>query len=159
MSWDEFDILGNLDSSDIEDHLSLEGNQRYDNVFDEDDFIDLSDLDFSALTGKNFKKDFKAINKATRGKKVVTKSSKTTTKTPRLRLGKTPKKSLIKSKVEPINVGVKRSAVIRSKFGKPTTQRVIVPDDREVIVEGVDSFILSNTKESDAIRNLSLIHI
>ena len=154
MSWDEFDILGNLDSSDIEDHLSLEGNQRYDNVFDEDDFIDLSDLDFSALTGKNFKKDFKAINKATRGKKVVTKSSKTTTKTPRPRLGKTPKKSLIKSKVEPINVGVKRSAVIRSKFGKPTTQRVIVPDDREVIVEGVDSFILSNTKESDAIRNI-----
>jgi hypothetical protein len=34
------------------------------------------------------------------------------------------------------------------------TKRIIVPQDRKVIVEGVDKFILSNTKESDAIKNI-----
>lgn len=151
MSWDEFDILGNLDSSDSEEYLSFNGNEQEE--LDEN-FIDLSDIDFSSLTGKNFKKDFRAINRVTKGKRVLKKKPKLTTKTPRPTLAKTPKKSLLKSKVQPINVGVKRSAIIRSKFGKPTTQRIVVPDDRKVIVEGVDNFILSNTKESDAIRNI-----
>ena len=35
-----------------------------------------------------------------------------------------------------------------------TTKRIIVPEDRKVIVEGVDKFILSNTKESDSIKNI-----
>lgn len=151
MSWDEFDILGNLDSSDSEEYLSFNGNDQEEL---DDNFIDLSDIDFSSLTGKNFKKDFRAINRVTKGKRVLKKKPKLTTKTPRPTLAKTPKKSLLKSKVQPINVGVKRSAIIRSKFGKPTTQRIVVPDDRKVIVEGVDNFILSNTKESDAIRNI-----
>lgn len=152
MSWDEFDILGNLDSSDSEEHISFEGTPQEEEI--PDNFIEIDDIDFSSLSGKNFKKDFKAINRATKGKRVLTKSTQTTTKTPRPTLAKNPKKSLVKSKVQPINVGVKKSAVIKSKFGKPTTQRIIVPDDRKVIVEGVDSFILSNTKESDAIRNI-----
>jgi hypothetical protein len=152
MSWDEFDILGNLDSSDSEENFSFEGNNQEEEM--DHNFIEIDDFDFSALSGKNFKKDFKSINRATKGKRVLTKKPQLTTKTPRPTLAKNPKKSLRKSKVQPINVGVKRSAVIKSKFGKPTTQRVIVPDDRKVIVEGVDSFILSNTKESDAIRNI-----
>lgn len=152
MSWDEFDILGNLDSSDSEEHLFFEGNDQEEQM--DENFIEIDDFDFSSLSGKNFKNDFKKINRATKGKRVLTKKPQLTTKTPRPTLAKNPKKSLLKSKVQPINVGVKRSAVIKSKFGKPTTQRVIVPDDRKVIVEGVDSFILSNTKESDAIRNI-----
>jgi hypothetical protein len=152
MSWDEFDILGNLDYSDSEQHLSFEGTSEEEEIID--DFINIDDFDFSSLSGQNFKKDFRAINRATKGKRVLTKNPQQTTKTPRPRLAKNPKKSLLKSKVEPINVGVKRSAVIKSKFGKPTTQRIIVPDDRKVIVEGVDSFILSNNKESESIRNI-----
>lgn len=152
MSWDEFDILGNLDSSDSEEHLAFEGTPKNETL--PDDFIELEDIDFSLLSGKNFKKDFKAINRATKGKRVLTKRPNLTTKTPRPTLAKTPKKSLLKSKVQPIEVGVQRRAVIKSKFGKPTTQRIIVPDDRKVIVEGVDSFILSNTKESESIRNI-----
>ena len=35
-----------------------------------------------------------------------------------------------------------------------TTKRIIVPEDRKVIVEGVDKFILSNTKESNSIKNI-----
>jgi hypothetical protein len=155
MSWEEFDIFGNLDSSEQEE------TSFFNNLFvepqdddSEDSFIELDDLDFSSLEGKNFKKDFRAINKATKGKKIVANKSSVTTKTARPTLAKNPKKSLLKSKVQPLDIGVKRSAVIKSKFGKPTTQRIVVPDDRKVIVEGVDKFILSNTKESDAIRNI-----
>lgn len=35
-----------------------------------------------------------------------------------------------------------------------TTKRIIVPQDRKVIVEGVDKFILSNNKENDSIKNI-----
>jgi hypothetical protein len=51
-------------------------------------------------------------------------------------------------------VPIKKSAVIQSRFGKKTTERILVPQDRKVIVEGVDKFILSNTKESEAVKNI-----
>lgn len=53
-----------------------------------------------------------------------------------------------------VQVPVKQSSVIQSKFGKKTTQRILVPQDRNVIVEGVDKFILSNNKENEAIKNI-----
>lgn len=59
-----------------------------------------------------------------------------------------------KSSMKRVNVPVKNRAVIQSRFGKKTTERILVPEDRQVIVEGVDKFILSNTKESDAVRNI-----
>ena len=151
MSWDEFDILGNLDSED-EQNYSINGANH--NEIEDNNFISLDDIDFSMLTGKNFKKDFRKIRQTTKGKKILTNNPKRFTKTPRPTLSNNPIESIKRSKVQPINVGIKKSAVIHSKLGKKTTSRVLVPDDRKVIVEGVDSFILSNTKESDAIRNI-----
>jgi len=70
------------------------------------------------------------------------------------------KKPIVKSKIEvqkptrKFNVPIKKSAVIQSRFGKKTTERILVPQDRKVIVEGVDRFILSNTKESESLKNI-----
>jgi hypothetical protein len=180
MSWDEFDILGNLDYADSEGDFLLE-NFSGDIISEEpdasDDFLDIEELDFSNLSGKNYKKDFREINRAVKNKKVVSNSQKTgartvksqkvgartvqsqkvgarTTKTRRPTLQSTPKKSLLKTKVTSVEIGVKRSAVIRSKFGKPTTERIIVPDNKKVIVEGVDKFILSQEKADTAIKNI-----
>jgi len=151
MNWDEYDLLGDLES---EEYTSSFNNLENDDNEEEDEFLELDDFDFSSLTGENFKKNFRAINKATKGKKIVANKKNVGYRTPRPSLGKNPKQSIVKSKVERKNIGVQKSAVIRSKFGKKTTQRIIVPDDRKVIVEGVDNFILSNTKESEAIRNI-----
>jgi hypothetical protein len=167
MSWDEFDILGNLDYADSEGDFVLEnfsGNVISKEIDNSNDFLDIEELDFSNLSGKNYKKDFREINRAVKNKKVVSNFQKKgtkivpsngrTTKTRRPTLQNTPKKSLLKTKVTPINIGVDRSAVIRSKFGKPTTERIIVPDDKKVIVEGVNDFILSNEKSSTSIKNI-----
>jgi hypothetical protein len=170
MSWEDFDILGNLDYANSEGDFIFENftdDAESSEAIDSEDFLDIEDLDFSSLSGKNFKKDFKQINRAVNNKKVVSKSQKVggkppvsrktsglTTKTPRPTLAGTPKKSLLKSKVQPIDIGVKKSAVIRSKFGKPANERIIVPDDRKVIVEGVDKFILSQDKKDDAVKNI-----
>lgn len=177
MSWDEFDIMGNLDYADSEGDFLLEnfsGESISEEPAESDDFLDIEELDFSNLSGKNYKKDFREINRAVKNKKVVSNSQKTgartvkpsaktvktqrvsarTTKTPRPTLQNTPKKSLLKTKVTPIDIGVKRSAVIRSKYGKPTTERIIVPDNKKVIVEGVDKFILSQEKSATAIKDI-----
>jgi hypothetical protein len=160
MSWEEFDIFGNLDYANSEGDFVYEnfsGESNDEENENSEDFIDVEELDFSNLSGKNYKKDFKEINRAVKNKRVVSKGKKPTrltTKTPRPTLQKNPKKSLVKSKVQPVNVGVKNKAVIRSKFGKPTTSRIVVPDDRKVIVEGVDKFILSKDKADDAVKNI-----
>jgi hypothetical protein len=169
--------MGNLDYADSEGDFLLEnfsGDSISEEPVNSDDFLDIEELDFSNLSGKNYKKDFREINRAVRNKKVVSNSQKTggrpvktgartvktekvgarTTKTRRPTLQNTPKKSLLKTKVTPVDIGVKRSAIIRSKFGKPTTERIIVPDNKKVIVEGVDKFILSQEKADTAIKNI-----
>ncbi len=50
--------------------------------------------------------------------------------------------------------GVNRSATIIGKPGQKTTSKIIVPDDREVIVQGVSKFIVSHSPKDDAIRNI-----
>lgn len=197
MSWEEYDLLGDLENERpqefyYEDFIGKnEDNEEQEYEAPEEEFLSVEDIDFSSLDGKDFKKDLKKINRAVAGKKVVKREQAVRkspenpvkkvivptnrklivegTKTPIKPLAKRPEKSLIKKKPivqsetkaqtrptqKRVGVPVKKgTAVIQSRFGKKTTERILVPQDRKVIVEGVDKFILSNTKESEAIKNI-----
>lgn len=176
MGWDDNDLLGDMEEENPHEFFYTDflgkKEEEYDDDDYDDDYLSVDDIDFSSLEGKDLKKDFKKINKAVAGKKVVSRQD-----VPRKPLSKSTEKPLVKSKplvqkptrTKPssgkpsqkagvpkprVNVPVKNQAVIKSKFGKKTTERVIIPNDRKVIVEGVDKFILSNTKESEAIKNI-----
>jgi hypothetical protein len=196
MSWEEHDLLGDLENERpheffYEDFLGNEmeaEEQEYEAP--EEEFLSVEDIDFSSLDGKDIKQDFKKINRAVAGRKVV-KREQALNQSPkrviqkvkvpterklvvegvkpqmrpasqRLEKALINKKSLVKSQKQPqmrpaskrVGIPVKKSAIIQSKFGKKTTERILIPQDRKVIVEGVDKFILSNTKESEAIKNI-----
>jgi hypothetical protein len=197
MNWEEHDLLGDLENErpheffyeDFVGENDTDDEQEYEAP--EEEFLSVEDIDFSSLDGKDYKKDFKKINRAVAGRKVV-KREKSVRKAPEKPLkkvivppnrklivegakapikplAKRPEKSLIKKKPivqretkaqtrpTPKRVGVpvkKGTAVIQSRFGKKTTERILVPQDRKVIVEGVDKFILSNSKENEAIKNI-----
>jgi hypothetical protein len=136
--------LNDFDDNDIElfdgEDYQYDGvGEGYDNikiVRGLDDFDDaVIDIDFSDLTGDSFKKSFKkATNKINQRKGV--------------RKVKTliPKKPLSKK------FGVAKSAKIFGK--KKQLGKIIVPDDRDVIVEGVSKFILSDKSTDNAYRNI-----
>ena len=209
MSWEEYDLLGDLENERpqeffYEDFIGKDEDDYDEQEYEapEEEFLSVEDIDFSSLDGKDLKKDFKKINRAVEGRKVV-KREQPIRKSPEKPLKKVivpterkvivegakapirpvtkrPEKSLIKTKPtvqretikaqtrptqqrptqqrptqKRVDVPVKKGkAVIQSRFGKKTTERILVPQDRKVIVEGVDRFILSNTKESDAIKNI-----
>jgi hypothetical protein len=115
----DFDVEGGLDFdvSDVNDLSYVNPNDSEEFEMDEyvDEFLeDIKDIDFSNISGKPFKKSFNKIKTKINAKKAVRKS----------------KISL------PLNkfFGVERKADILSR-GKGLS-RVLVPDDRTVIVEG-----------------------
>lgn len=231
MSWEDLDLMGDdsqdgmfgseiynseplaegtqYDVDDYEDnneYYEADGEDYdedgYGDYYDDEDILDISDIDFSGLDGKNLKSDLKKVNRAVSNKKVVsrTKSRALTSGQPIKKVVKRPtrqmvrkptakpisvQKPLIKPKQKPlaqkplvqkptakptvskggtprppnqsqkrVDIPVKRRAVIQGKRGRKTTERILVPEDRTVIVEGVDRFMLANNKNSEAIRNI-----
>lgn len=101
-----------------------------------DDFNDaVIDIDFSDFTGDSFKKSFKKATNRISSKRGVKKV-----------------KTLIPRKPLSKQFGVSKTAKIFGK--KKQLGKVIVPDDRDVIVEGVSKFILSKKPQDDAYRNI-----
>ena len=109
------------------------------------------------------------VAKPVMGKPVVKPTAKPVAKKPLIKTSKAEQakklaaqKKLIKSPSKPIQkpiskkveIGVKKRATIKSKDGARTTKRILVPEDRTVIVEGVDRFMLSNNKNAEAIRQI-----
>jgi hypothetical protein len=134
-----------------------EGLQNFDDQtefedFDGDDFDNfddaLSDIDFSQLSGNDFKRSFKKVNNNI-AKKQTAKGAgrKQGRKATNVRYAKPkPIKPLTKE------FGVNKSAKVFG--GKKQIGKIIVPNDKKVIVEGVSKFILNNTNENDVVRNL-----
>lgn len=105
-----------------------------DSYFDEFDEL-VIDTDFSGLAGKPFKKSFSKLNQRIAKKSVAKRKTLA------------PPKPLTKS------FSVETKATI---FGRTSRKmgKVIVPDDRPVIVENVNKFILSEKPEDNSIRNI-----
>lgn len=137
------DSLNSFDDEDIElfgeseDYSGVDsGNNPIAILGESNDFNDaLIDLDFSDFAGKSFKKSFRKATSKINERRGV--------RRPRTLV---PKKPLSKQ----FGVGTSAKIVGRKKqLGK-----VIIPDDRKVIVEGVSKFILSDKKEDNLYRNI-----
>ncbi len=101
--------------------------------YTEDDDMSLEDIDFSDLTGGDFKSHLKKLNhKVTVRKKERTKQQR--------------KRNPLKKKITNIN-GKGVHKLVAKEFGK--THNILVPSNREVIVQGVSQFILGRDHDQD----------
>jgi hypothetical protein len=137
---EDFYISDDSEFEENEQFNSFEGDDEFDEdyeyAFEKPKFVDEEDLDdsvldfdFSEIRGSNFKDNFRTAKKKVRK--------------PRRR--------------KPLNtfVGVKDRARITTKRGRDKKiGKVLVPDDRTVIVEGVSRFILSKDKKDDALKRI-----
>jgi hypothetical protein len=100
---------------------------RDEDVEDEEDFaeLDIDDIDFSSIEGSSRKERFKNIRKKTTAQII-------------------PKKPLNKS----------RKIISKKPIKKKVVTKISLPSDKEILVKGVDGFILSQTDKSEAIKNI-----
>lgn len=131
---DNIEMFDNDLDFDLDDQILLERpivseKTEQDYEFSDDTF---NDIDFSDFKG-DFKQGLKKINRHATKKKVVK--------------AKKGKRILDKK------IGVNRRAKIFGRKGKPIS-RVLVPRDRELIVEGVDKFILSQDPCDNAVKGV-----
>ena len=121
-----------FDGGDVDDELpSFANPEEYD--FLDDSFNDIDFSQFKGDTKDNLHKINKKVSSRPATKKYIKK--------------KNVKKPLTKQ--FPVR---KRATVIGSN--QKNFERVLVPRDREVIIEGVNNFILTDTKDNDLARNI-----
>lgn len=132
-------------SPNIEDLSTTSNNvveeDFYDFVEEENiDYDDLfSDIDFSDFSGK-FRGNLKRT--LSKSKSIPLKSRKR-------------KKALKKPPGKIKNIGVKSKATITTNPGfKGIKEKVLVPDDRKVIIEGVNKFMLDNSKAATDFKSI-----
>lgn len=125
----------NSDDMDSKDYEELLFGKSEDFAMDpEEIYIEVSDIDFSSIDGKNRKDKLKKITKQTSRAKLV------------------PKKPIAKKKA-PTN----RQAPPGWKpvgLNKKGITKVSLPSDKEILVQGVNSFILSQDDKSQALKNI-----
>ena len=129
---DDIELFGGNDTeySNIDNQTTIE----VDGDFDDFDGA-VIDIDFSDLTGNSFRKSFKRATTKINQKRGVKK-----------------RKTLLPKKPLSRQFGVSKNATIVGR--KKQLGKVIVPDDRSVIVQGVSKFILSDKKEDNSYRNI-----
>ena len=142
---EEYENIDNYLNQDDEGEVLEEDSFNPSLTYFEDFDNALSDIDFSEIRGKDFKKSFSKVNRKIENKKSVKFSKPSKQAQPKI-----VKQKAIKPLVK--DFGVKKKATIEG--GKKQLAKVFVPRDKKVIVEGVSKFILSNTPENDAVKRL-----
>ena len=117
------------DSDDFEE-LSETGNDFEDEDGADDDILEIEDIDFSNIQGKNISDRFKKINRKASSVKIV------------------PKKK------ERIVVDKKVHYKFAKGNQKKTVTQIKLPNNKEVLIKGVDEFILSQDDSATAIKNI-----
>jgi len=117
---------------------SLNNDQENEDNFDDKDALDITDIDFSNISGTS-KEKFKKIKRKTSSARIVPKKKrfeKPTKKTQRI----------IAQKNVEYN--------FKNRKGLKTETQIKLPNDREVLIEGVDKFLLSTDISSTALKNI-----
>ena len=178
----EFNDSDSRDQHELLNYLGLEGGYENsiadtDEVEAEDEelpniFSDnsLDDIDFSNYSG-SFKKSFRKVKQRSRPqqsrseiKKVSAPANRQVIVQGEKRLALPRKAKQVQSRTEPISkrptvskrptksVGVKQSVDLRGSRPKKIS-KIQVPRDKEVIVKGVNEFILSDNEEGNFIKS------
>jgi hypothetical protein len=171
---DEYDLKGRLNQF-------LYGSGYESSYEDSDNFDDfdesVEDIDFSSLDGENFKTNFTKVN--TKIQKVIVPQNRSVIVegTARRRF-KRPEVNKAIKRTRDVQKSASNEVLSRSNVTKPFTRKkviedipvkknamisgrnkkliskVIVPRDREVIVEGISKFILSQDKRDERIKQI-----
>ena len=136
------------------EHIDDWGNEDYDNLFsmgkenlddfdgdeeEDDDLMEITDIDFSNISGKTKKEKLKKITRKTTKAKIV------------------PKKKILKSptkKTQRIVADPRENIRFKNPKGKTSNTQIRLPDDREVMITGVNSFILTQDDKNNAQKNI-----
>jgi hypothetical protein len=121
--------IDDWDSGDFEE-LSENHDLDFDDAEDSEDNIEIEDIDFSNIQGRNLQERFKKITRKASVARIVPK-----------------KKEKIVAKR---NVHYKFS----KQKGKKNITQVKLPNNKEILIKGVDEFILSQDDASTAIKNI-----
>jgi hypothetical protein len=184
-TYNEFEDLafGYADGEDESDFEEFDEDDSYEEDFD--NF--LTDIDFSEVRGKDFRKTLSSVNKKLRTKVIAPnsnvivegKGSRLNSQLPRSgqRVIAPNNDVIIEGRQKPKRPApIARQDVPKQRQGqvgkiardtrlpsgerikiKGKTQKinkVIVPDDQKVIIQGVSNFILSHTRENESIKNI-----
>ena len=172
MTFDEMEQHGELENR-LRNYLRDNGDSDFiDSEDDFDSFDDsVSDFDFSNIEGKDFKSAFVKVNRkiskviAPGDRPVIiegksfrkpidyTNIGKKRQQITQKRLGNATHKKIAKQFIPKQQIGVHKKATIIGR-GQKLISKVIVPRDKEVIVEGVSKFILSTDKKHDQLRQI-----
>ena len=119
------------------DDLFSNNSQNLDDFENDDDIMDIEDIDFSSIDGRTSKDRFRKISKKAVTARIVPK-----------------KKRLSSDKSISRKIVAKRNVeyVFSKNKGRQTTTEIKLPDNREVLIKGVDEFILS--QGSDQVKNI-----
>ena len=133
------------------EHIDDWGNEDYDDFFstgeeqldnfddqDDDDLMEITEIDFSNISGKTNKEKFKKITRKTKAKVVPKKK--------RLRKPTEKTKTIIPKKNETIR--------FKNQKGRTTNTQITLPDNREVLITGVNDFILTQDDRNNAQKNI-----
>ena len=132
--WEE-----DINDWDGDQYDSFFGNQKDTNLdeFENFDELEIEDIDFSNVTGKSKRERLKKVSSKIRTAKVV------------------PKKKRIapsKQKREKIVAKPGQQYVFDKTRGKKITSEIQLPDNRQILIKGVDEFILS--QDEKPIKNI-----
>jgi hypothetical protein len=138
------DDLSNFNKSVEEEEEDVYDYEPADS-FDYDDIF--SEIDFSDFSGK-FRPNLKRTIQKSRSKRIEKRSLKKRPAAPKR------KKPLSK------DIGVRNKAtIIDKKNGRnKTAEKVFVPDDRKVIIEGVNNFILDNSVSANSYKQMGYLN-
>jgi hypothetical protein len=181
MTFEEMELNDELENR-LRTYLYENGDTDFSELDDDFDSFDesVSNFDFSNVEGKDFKSAFVKVNRkiskviapsdrtviveGRSGELIKPKVRQTQRKIDYSRLGQQPKNTQkrlgttsFQRPVKPFTpknqIGVEKKATIFGK-GRKLISKVIVPRDKEVIVEGVSKFILSTDKKNDRLRQI-----
>jgi hypothetical protein len=132
--WEE--DINEWDGSTYDD-LFESKSQNLDDFENGDDIMDIEDIDFSSIDGKSSKDKFRKISRKTVTARIVPKKKRLT-----------KEKSISRKIVAKKNV----EYIFGKKQGRQTATEIKLPDNREVLIKGVDEFILS--EGSNQVKNI-----
>jgi Fe-S cluster biosynthesis and repair protein YggX len=132
--WEE--DINEWDGSTYDD-LFESKSQNLDDFENGDDIMDIEDIDFSSIDGQSSKDKFRKISRKTVTARIVPKKKRLT-----------KEKSISRKIVAKKNV----EYIFGKKQGRQTATEIKLPDNREVLIKGVDEFILS--QGSDQVKNI-----
>lgn len=132
--WEE-----DINDWDGDQYDSFFGKKRTQNLDDFSDFdeLEIEDIDFSNVTGKTKRERLKKVSSKIKTAKVVPKKK---------RVRKAPEKT------QRIIAKKGNQYVFPKSRGKQVTSQIKLPDNREILIKGVDEFILS--QGNNEIKNI-----